>query len=225
MAKQFKFSFKGVLLLAAVFLFVVLLFLTSFVYRNLKGVEQNVLNLKEQLKTANQKLQNSDETKLDPQELFDLATKDWAKYENFDRGLKFKYPAEWGKILENTGERKFVFENFRDLKFSFVEYEAENKFINSEIRQLLWQTEIGDCSRILVDKLTGLDNGQVHNCLIRDNLAGQKYLIYRYSVQKEEEFKEFSLAIFPREAIYLQWDLPKNYLQEIDLLFKGVVFL
>lgn len=89
MAKPFKFSFKGVLLLATVFLFVVLLCLTVFVYRNLKGVEQNVLNLKEQLKTANQKLQNSDKTKLDPQELFDLATKDWAKYENFDRGLKF----------------------------------------------------------------------------------------------------------------------------------------
>ncbi len=237
--KQLKFSFRGVLLLIAVFLFVVFLFAAFFIYKNLKSVEQNVLNLREQMHSTNTKLQDFAQPKLNRTDIFKEMTKDWEAYQNEAFGFQLKHPVKWGKIIfeqfsgvtESASKNYLAF--FPDIKDSglaikLIAYDSDDsieKLATVDVKNALWQTNVGECKDVLFQKIKELKVGEIRNCFIRENIYGQRFLMYRYVQKKDDKVEENLIAVFPRDSYYLQVKLPDVYAEEIDYFLESIIFL
>jgi hypothetical protein len=237
--KQLKFSFRGVLLLCSVFVGLLFLVAAFFVYNNLKSVEQNVLNLREQMRSTTSKLNDFSQPKLNQVEIFKEMTKDWEKYFNESFSFQLKHPTAWGKlaftspaVVNNVGDQKNIalFENLKDsgLVISILKYEAFDdsyKFASPDVKNALWQNKVGECQDGLFQKITELKVGDVRNCFVRENIYSQRFLFYRYVQKVDNQIVEKLIAVFPRDNYYLKVELPDAYSEELEYFLESIIFL
>ncbi|MBU1131858.1 hypothetical protein KKC32_01210 [Patescibacteria group bacterium] len=243
--EKFEFSFRIPILITLVIVFTSFLVCASFIYTNLKKVEQNVLNLHEQVRFTNDRIENfglADDSTAERSVKFSEATKNWQMYQNEEFGFQLKSPASWGALqyhtdsngqLEKISGRK-VSAQFQSLEkqkpivISFATYDFADKlsYANKEIRQTVKDNKIGECPFELFEQLKDLNIGDIRNCFIKENIFKQKYIMYRHVFALDEyNLVDELLVVHPRENFYLYVNVPDELTSDILYFIDSIVFL
>ncbi|HMB26141.1 MAG TPA: hypothetical protein VKP03_01865 [Patescibacteria group bacterium] len=236
-----RFNYKGVLFIISIVLVAAILALIYFMYTDLKKVEQGIFNLDQQLESTVEKIDYSGigEQNAEKSLQFSEATKQWKIYQNENFHFQFKYPAGWGyfdlRDLSENDEKIFSDQRFignfslleRRLKLRLSTYNMseteEKKFANEKVNQIVKDSETGECGNELFFELESLGLGEVRNCFVRENILGQRFLVFRYYNSITEESNK--VAVYPRDYFYLKLNMAEKSEAEENYFIQSIVFL
>lgn len=244
-SQRLKFSLRGVLSLIGIFLLIIFCAMAILIFNNLKSVEQNVLNLREQVNTATNKIQDITKTSKTSTEMFLAVTKEWQDYKNEEFNFQFKGPADWGKFVlvgaddifqaksEILPVGKSLVGSFEQLtafglRLNIKTYNSNDgqpQWASMEVRNALVKSVVGGCGEELFEKLKNLKLGELRNCSIKENIFGQKYLIYHYVNKADDQVTDVSVAVYPRDNFSINITLPVSLTEECNYFLQSVVFL
>ena len=238
-------KFYSILVVVLLLVIGVLSYFSIKVYFNLNNIEQNVFNLYQQMKVTNSKIDVIATVGDDLSEMskkFSEATKNWEIYQNAEYNFQMKYPHNWGNVFFTVVENAETIkkglngdfdksDNEMDLQirirsYDFGNYEQELIYASSEVGNNLQSGSIGECNDDIFYSLKRLNIGEIRNCVVKENILGQKYLVYRYILINNEKVAARGLvAVYPRESYYFLVTLPENDNTDLEYFLQSVAFL
>lgn len=246
MVREVKFSWRGVLVIILLVIFGAFLVFGSFIYEDLKQVEENIYNLYQQVKTTNSKIDKfnvADEDAAKQAMKFTEATKNWQVYQNDELGFQLKSPASWGtlefetpvgsKEYQSIGNRAVTalfsyFKNPPALVMNFIDYQTvakDEKFADSTVKDIIANEPIGECSNELFEGLKKLNIGEIRNCFVKENILNQKFITYRHvRYDDKKQLVDEHLAVYARDKYYLAVQLPRELTDEFEYFIESIVF-
>ncbi len=242
--KRIKFNLIGIILVFLLAVFVFVLLFVSYMYQDLKSVQQGVFNLTEEVKITNDKIDQfsiTDEQTAQKSLKFTEATKKWDIYQNSEYKFQFKNPLPWGSFSllasynEGDHEPSSVQGLFAGaskseaLSLVLIDYDKFQgvNYASHEVEQYLVQSSLGECNIEIFAALKKLNLGEIRNCFVRENILNQKYLVYRYY----KDYDVFGAAknnlvmVYPRENFYVYSFLKDDVSAEVDYFIQSLVFM
>ncbi|MFA6537214.1 MAG: hypothetical protein WCT18_02330 [Patescibacteria group bacterium] len=134
---------------------------------------------------------------------FSTQTRNWLFTENQTFGFQFKSPFDWGAFAQTCTDN-YCQGNFvnrpSNPEVSFGQYSLVQDY--DLLRSLVQTHELGFCHDDFFDRLKKIGQGELRYCEIRENVLGQKYLLFRFYDEKKSAETSFE-ALLPNQKSFI----------------------
>jgi|GEM_PF-4535552 len=208
MKKKEQKSNKNIFKIVLAFLFVLaILFGIWFFQSSLRNLNLWIFNIHDEIGETHRQIE---ELKSRPMpttavaQNFVAKTRNWLFFENQNYDFQFKNPFDWGLFnydcVKNLCVGNFVNQpSHPEVEFGGYDLKKEYEYI----KNLLPMAEPGSCRDDLFEMVKKIRAGELRFCETKENVLGQKYLMYRFFDINQPGTELSFEAFFPNKNWYI----------------------